>query len=154
MELWELEAREQVRDTLARYNHAGDRGLLEELAGCFLPDGVLEVKDLGVARGRAEIVGFLSAGTEEGRRAQAFVRHHLSSVRIETITRDRAQAAAYFVVMTAAGPDHWGRYRDVLRPHEGRWLMEHRRVTVDAAAPGSYLAVRRSPASPIAPAAG
>lgn len=148
MELWELEAREQVRDTLARYNHAGDRSLLEELAGCFLPDGVLEVKDMGMARGRTEIIGFLSAGRGAGRPAGALVRHHLSSVRIESVTPDRAQAASYFVVMTAHGPDHWGRYRDVLRPQEGRWLIEHRRVTVDAAAPGSYLAISGSPAGP------
>ena len=39
----------------------------------------------------------------------------------------------------AFGADHWGRYRDVLTPLDGEWLLAHRRVTVDAAAPWSYL---------------
>jgi hypothetical protein len=30
--MWELVAREQIRDTLARYNWAGDAGRLDELA--------------------------------------------------------------------------------------------------------------------------
>ena len=44
MTLDELIARECVRDTYARYNHAGDRGRIEELAACFTVDGILEVK--------------------------------------------------------------------------------------------------------------
>ena len=35
MTVEELLAREQIRDTIALYNHAGDRGRLEELADCF-----------------------------------------------------------------------------------------------------------------------
>jgi hypothetical protein len=33
MELWELAARERIRDTLARYNGSGDALRLDELAG-------------------------------------------------------------------------------------------------------------------------
>jgi hypothetical protein len=139
VEPWQLAVREQVRDTMARYTHAGDSGRIEELAECFLPDGVLEVKGLPAARGRAAIVELLSPEPGAGRPAHGFVRHHLSSIRVTAVTPERAEAAAYFVVLTANGPDHWGRYRDVLRPHEGAWLFEHRRVTVDAWAPGSYL---------------
>jgi SnoaL-like domain len=35
MEMWELVAREQIRDTLARYNWSGDAGRLDELADTF-----------------------------------------------------------------------------------------------------------------------
>lgn len=60
MEQWELIAREQVRDTVAAYNHSGDRFLLDELAACFTVDGVLESKGDWAAHGRAEIVRTLS----------------------------------------------------------------------------------------------
>ena len=53
MTLEELIARECVRDTYARYNHAGDRGRLTELADCFTEDGVLELK--GRLPHRAEV---------------------------------------------------------------------------------------------------
>jgi hypothetical protein len=142
MELWELAVREQVRDTLARYNHAGDRGQLEELSRCFMPDGVLEIKLLDgrrEAQGRAAIVTALSGPAAGEPPPHRFVRHHVTTTWIQTPARERAEVAAYFVVYTAFGADHWGRYRDVLTPLDGEWLFSHRRVTVDAAAPWSYL---------------
>ena len=56
MELWELAAREACRDTLAQYNHAGDRYLLEEFAAAFCEDGVLEIRGEEPLRGRAAIM--------------------------------------------------------------------------------------------------
>jgi hypothetical protein len=53
-------------------------------------------------------------------------------VRFEEVTPERIRTAAYFAVLTAAGLDHWGRYRDVLVPAEGRWLLAHRVVRTDA----------------------
>ena len=41
MEQWELIARESIRDTVARYNHAGDSGRYDDMIGCFTVDGVL-----------------------------------------------------------------------------------------------------------------
>ena len=41
VEMWELVAREHIRDTLARYNWSGDAGRLDDLADTFCPDGVL-----------------------------------------------------------------------------------------------------------------
>jgi hypothetical protein len=43
MEIWELEAREQIRDTIARYAHCVDGGRFDDLVALFTPDGVLEV---------------------------------------------------------------------------------------------------------------
>jgi SnoaL-like domain len=59
MELWELAARERIRDVLARYNWAGDSLRLDELAQTFCDDGELEVRGRDPVRGRAAIVGFL-----------------------------------------------------------------------------------------------
>ena len=57
MESWELLVREQVRDTLARYHHAGDRGQLDELSRCFMPDGILEIKLLDGRRAAQGLAG-------------------------------------------------------------------------------------------------
>jgi hypothetical protein len=140
VETWELVAREQVRDTIAAYNHCGDRFLLDELAACFTPDGILESKGDWVARGRSEIVATLSgvrapAGGGPAAASSprpAVVRHFLTNLRFEEVTPRQIRTAAYFAVITGAGLDHWGRYRDVLVPADGRWLIAHRLVRTDA----------------------
>src|SRR6184192_458244 len=55
MELWELAAREAIRETVARYAHLVDRGRIDELLELFVEDGVLEAGDQPPARGRAAI---------------------------------------------------------------------------------------------------
>ena len=51
MEMWELVARERIRDTLARYNWSGDAGRLDGLAETFCTDGVLEIRGMEPLRG-------------------------------------------------------------------------------------------------------
>lgn len=63
METWELVAREQIRDTLARYNWSGDAGALDGLAETFCPDGVLEIRGFDPLRGRSAIAEFLGGVT-------------------------------------------------------------------------------------------
>lgn len=139
MELWELVAREQVRDTYTDYTHAGDRMRLDDLAGCFTSEGSLEVADLFVATGRSAIVEHLTPAPGAGAAPteRFFVRHFIANLRFNTIAPGLIETSAYFVVFTPAGPDHWGRYRDELVPVDDRWLFRRRLVTVDAAAPGS-----------------
>ncbi len=55
MELWELAAREACRDTLAQYTHSGDRYLLDDFAGAFCVDGVLEIRNAEPLQGREAI---------------------------------------------------------------------------------------------------
>jgi hypothetical protein len=144
MERWELEIRESVRQTLADYTAATDRFDLRALAECFGPDGVLEFtggtepltgpgaieKGLGAAMTREP---------DSSKRSPAFVRHHVSSVRFESVAPDRVAVSSYFAVHTDIGLDHWGRYRDVLVPIDGRWLFARRRIKVDAFAPNSLM---------------
>ena len=59
MELWELSARERIRDSLARYNWSGDAMRLPELAESFCEDGELELRGGDAVQGRAGIVEFL-----------------------------------------------------------------------------------------------
>jgi hypothetical protein len=155
METWEIIAREQVRDTIAAYNHSGDRFRLDELAACFTVDGVLESKGDWAATGRAEIVKMLSGVraaesvpadgepapatgvAQPPARRPSIVRHFVANLRFDEVSPEQIRTSAYFAVLTGAGLDHWGRYRDVLVPAEGRWLIAHRIVRTDALVPES-----------------
>jgi uncharacterized protein (TIGR02246 family) len=146
VERTDLIARESIRDLLARYTWAGDHGRIAELADCFTPDGVL---DVGAHGGRwegqeritaeLEAVAARVAGAADGTGTR--VQHHVSSVMIDLDHHDSATVRSYFVVLTAAGPDHWGRYRDqvVETAPGGRWLFAERVVTVDGHVPGSIM---------------
>lgn len=146
METWELVAREQIRDTLARYNWAGDGGCIDELAETFCVDGVLEIRGLRSLQGRSEIAEFLSgvtgdlATTTAGANVNTIVRHNVANMLFTELTPERAQVLSYFTVVTHVGLDHFGRYRDVLVPGGGTWLINHRKVSTDWAAPDSQMA--------------
>jgi hypothetical protein len=160
MELWELAAREACRDTLAQYTHAGDRFLMDEYAAAFCEDGVLEIRGLEPARGRAAIVervGGATAAQAARRRAadaktdgaggdapgdqarapgpKRIVRHNVANIRFERVTPDEITVASYFTVFTEIGLDHMGRYRDRLVPVGDRWLIAHRFVSTDWRSP-------------------
>lgn len=129
----ELRAREAIRVTLARYNAAGDRGRLSELAACFTADGVFELPDedalVGPAAIEARLVRTVSA--LKAATVRPFVQHHVASPHIELVSDSEATSHAYYLVVTEAGPDHAGRYQDRLRRTGELWLFSHRRVRVD-----------------------
>jgi hypothetical protein len=141
MDVDELIAREEIRTLIARYNHAGDRGRLDELVDCFGADGVMEIEGLAPLQGRSAIrrhlegvVADLAAASEH-----ATLRHHVSSISIELDSRLEARAHSYFVVFTELGLDHWGRYADHFARVDASWQIAHRRVRVDGAVPGSRM---------------
>ena len=149
MEMWELIAREQIRDTLARYNWSGDAGRLDGLAETFCADGVLEIRGLEPLRGRTEIASFLggvTGGFAADVNVKPVVRHNVANVLFTGLSTDQARVSSYFTVVTQIGLDHFGRYRDTLVPEGGTWLIKHRKVSTDWAAPNSTMA-RRPPAS-------
>jgi SnoaL-like domain len=144
MELWELVARERIRDTLARYNWSGDALRLDELAQSFCEDGELELRSREPVRGRAVIVELLG-GVAPNTTAQAsgvkrIVRHNVTNIRFTDVTPDEARVACYFTVFTEIGLDHYGRYRDVFVPVGDDWLIRHRFVSTDWSAPHSTMA--------------
>lgn len=143
MEMWELVAREQIRDTLARYNWSGDAGRLDGLAETFCADGVLEIRGSEPLRGRAEIVAFLGGVTRNvavNVDVKPVIRHNVANVLFTRLTPDEAHVSCYFTVVTHIGLDHFGRYRDTLVPDGGTWLIKHRKVSTDWAAPNSAMA--------------
>ena len=143
MEMWELAAREQIRDTLARYNWSGDAGRLDGLAETFCTDGVLEIRGFAPLRGRSEIVAFLGGVTgdiADKLDVNPVVRHNLANVLFTGLTREQANVSSYFTVLTHIGLDHFGRYRDTLVPEGDTWLIKQRKVSTDWAAPNSTMA--------------
>src|SRR6478735_4561364 len=146
MELWELSARERIRDTLARYNWSGDAMRLGELAASFCTDGELELRGAEPVRGREAIVEFLggamaspnAVAQESG--VRRIVRHNVTNIRFTAMTPKRAEVACYFTVVTEIGLDHYGRYRDVFVPVGDEWLIQHRFVSTDWHAPDSTMA--------------
>lgn len=154
MELWELVARERIRDTLAHYNWSGDAGRAEDLAGAFTPDGVLRVRGGEAHRGRAAIRDFI--GGVAGREAAAssagpvlpkLVRHLLTNTRFTALAAEEATVTSYFTVVTEIGLDHSGRYRDTLVPVGDEWLIAHRLVSTDWVAPSSVMVRGTEPPS-------
>ena len=142
MEIWELAIRESVRQTLADYTAGTDRNRIEDVAACFAPDGALKFTGGEPMVGPAAIVTGLSA--QVGRFAESpvpltHVRHHVSSVRFGLVTRDRVEVSSYFLALTNIGVDHWGRYRDVLIPVDGRWLFSSREAVADGFSPESLM---------------
>ena len=141
MELWELDARESIRDLVTRYNSNGDSGRFPQVLELFAPDAVMEIvgSDGGITayRGRDEIATIFT-GTKErwaesaGRRgAPAYIRHCVFTHQVDLLDRTHARGRCYFQVLMAHGLDHWGRYIDEYEQRDGRWLFTVRRVTTD-----------------------
>lgn len=141
-EFWELDAREQIRHTVWSYAIAGDSGRLEDLAAQFTLDGVLDVHGKEIAEGRAEIIAMLTRHAAQGAPPVSsgpfFIRHFVTNIVVQSLTREEAQGVAYFAVLTPGGLDHWGRYRDLFVPEGDRWLLKHRTVRVDSSVDGGW----------------
>jgi hypothetical protein len=146
MEQWELIAREAIRHTIASYTYGADHGRFDDVAALFATDGVLEVHGIGGARaeGRDAIRAFFGGvGSDVVTTAPpGRMQHHVSSIRIDVTSPTTARATSYFTVMTGAGFDHWGRYRDDLVPVGEHWLFAHRLVRTDGYTEGGWAASR------------
>ena len=146
MELWELVARERIRDTLARYNWAGDAARLDELGRTFCHDGELELRGSDPVGGRDAIVDLLGGvvaapgATAHTSGVKRIVRHNVTNIRFTEVSPAEARVSSYFTVFTEIGLDHYGRYRDVFVPDGDDWLIRHRFVSTDWRAPDSTMA--------------
>ncbi len=140
MELWELTAREAIRDLVARYNANGDTGRFAEVLELFAEDAVMEVPDRRFD-GRDEIAQ-LFTGTQTNVKQlgepgkKMYIRHNTSTLQIDLIDSTHAKSRCYYFVMQPHGVDHWGRYIDQYEMRDGRWLFVHRKVTMDGYHPG------------------
>lgn len=139
MKRWELEAREGIRDLVARYNSQGDAGRFGPLLELFAEGAVLEVPGRRL-EGRAAIRDFFEEVARGGgpRKPIRLLRHFTATLQIDFVSKREAESRCYYQVLTEAGLDHWGRYLDLYRRVDDRWLFARRQATVDGAVPGSW----------------
>jgi hypothetical protein len=147
MTLEDLLAREAIRDTMAKYNTSGDRLKVEDYVACFTDDGIMESEFVPEDRmfryaGKAEILAWQTRWRNRDPGAEAihgatFIRHHLSTSKIDITGPGTARARTYWVAWTDIGPDHAGYYLDEFRKVGDEWLIAHRRVRLDWESPDS-----------------
>ena len=142
MEHWELSAREEIRDLVARYNANGDTGRFPQVLELFAPDAVMDTGDR-VYTGLDEIIEIFTGardrtGDEGG--PPIYVRHFTATHQIDLVDESSAVGRCYFQVLTAVGLDHWGRYMDEYKVVDGRWRFSRRRVTIDGRSPDALFA--------------
>ena len=136
MEIWELLARESIRDLVTRYNTNGDSGRFDEVLALFAPDAVMELEGENgpeLYHGHDEILSIFT-GTKDRWSAPAdgaptYVRHRVATHQIDVDDEDHARGYCYYQVVMPHGLDHWGRYFDRYERRDGRWLFTRRRVT-------------------------
>ncbi len=146
MEMWELVARESIRDLVARYNASGDSGRFDPMLELFTEDAVLVVPD-GTHQGRENIRAFfetIAAGNDR-RPGVRLIRHFTATHQIDVLDPDAARGRCYYQVLTDEGLDHWGRYVDRYRRAAAGWRFQERRVGIDGWIPGGWAADHLKP---------
>jgi hypothetical protein len=145
MELWELTARESIRDLVARYNANGDTGRFEQVLELFAPDAVMELDGGRRHTGLAEIATIFTGASAafETWSGPVYLRHFTATHQIDVIDRTRATGRCYYAVMTSIGLDHWGRYVDEYGVVDGRWRFTRRKVTTDGRTEGGWASLQQ-----------
>ena len=141
----ELAARESIRDTIALAARAGDHLMVDDYAGCFAADGVLEYGEVMHHAGREAIRAWIARAARHADK-RGLVRHNVTATVITLHgppgVPDSAEAHSYYHVYSDVGPDHFGWYHDRFVPEDGRWLLARRTVGVDWVSPNSRIAKR------------
>jgi hypothetical protein len=150
MELWELVARESIRDLVARYNANGDTGRFAQVLELFAPDAVMELNDGELYEGIDRIATIFTRTQSRVKvldtgGAPRYMRHHTSTLQIDLLDHTHARGRCYYHVLMHHGLDHWGRYIDEYEMLDGQWRFSRRRVTLDGYVPGGMGAAGASP---------
>jgi hypothetical protein len=147
MTIEDLLACEGIRKTIHGYNAAGDARDGAAFAELFAEDAVLEFTGFGPVPGfRSDCIAEIRArtaswsavpGKDPSLTLASFIRHNLTTCRIDLTGPDGAAARTYFVVLTDIGPDHAGFYADKLVRKGDEWLFAHRKIALDWRSPES-----------------
>jgi uncharacterized protein (TIGR02246 family) len=118
------EDRDEIRNLLARYNHAIDSQQVDAWAGMFTDDGVFDVGGR-VAKGTDELRAFA-----EG--VKGPMRHVIANEVID-VEGDEARVQAYVFVYAGSPPAvrTLGTYDDELRRVDGAWRFSRRTFRPD-----------------------
>jgi hypothetical protein len=158
MELWELVARESIRERIARWNSNGDAGRMADMVLVLAPDVEFQAAESDVLHGRDAVLAFLTGVKGDkadsaqpappvrtgrylppGKRPS--IRHFTSNPTIDFESETRAHVRTYYAVLSSFGLDHWGRYLDEFGVVDGEWLITRRTVTTEGVDPEGWAAV-------------
>jgi hypothetical protein len=141
VELWEVQAREEIRDLVTRYNSNGDTGRFGPMMELFADHAVMETQggrdgELVRREGKAAVESIFTGAKENWAEpavpgAPVFIRHNVATHQIDVEDETHAKGRCYFHVNMAWGLDHWGRYIDTYEKIDGRWLFTYRKVLID-----------------------
>jgi hypothetical protein len=140
-----MTAREGIQELYARYAHEMDSDNAEELADCFLEDGVFNISGQGRFDNHEDIKA-LVLRTAGGR-----PRHVALNIWIRGVEDDEARSQAYFLLihLTTGAIVAYGKYHDQpVRCPDGRWRFKERRVQFEWTAE-SYAREREPKAVPL-----
>jgi len=156
MELWELVARESIRDRIARWNANGDAGRMAEMVKVLAPEVEFSIREGEVMHGRDAVLASL-LGVKDGKAdsvdapaptgrylppgKRPSIRHFTSNPQIDFESDTRARVRTYYQVLSSFGLDHWGRYLDEFGVVDGEWLITKRTVTTEGVDPEGWAAV-------------
>jgi hypothetical protein len=138
VEVWELIARESIRDLVARYNANGDAGRFDAMLALFAEGAELEVEGDVHAGHDAIRRLFEGVARETRQRAAPLLRHFTATHQIDVRDARTASGRSYFLVLTEDGLDHWGRYADAYVCEDAAWRFARRSVRVEGRVPGGF----------------
>jgi SnoaL-like domain len=142
----EVIARESIRETIANYTIAGDNRDAALFNAQWTEDALFEFEFPPLPAFRCEGIDQIRARSaswtplpakDPALRSATFIRHNLTTCRIELTSQNTANAKTYFIVITDIGLDHAGTYTDKLVRQGNRWLFAHRRVDLNWRSPES-----------------
>ena len=118
MEVWELVARESIRDRIARWNSNGDAGRFADMVQVLAPDVEFQATGSAAIRGRDNVLAYLGGIGDEKAPAKVSVgryvpsggwpsiRHYTSTIQIDVTSETTAHVRSYYVVLSSFGLDH------------------------------------------------
>jgi ketosteroid isomerase-like protein len=122
---------EGIRATLAAHAQAQDDGRTDALVALYCPDGAVEVPGMGTYEGTESIREAFSGWTPQ------VPQRHIVVNTVVTDWNDQEASAVTDVVFVQKAESGWavqivGRYHDVLRPVDGKWLLYRRTMNFSA----------------------
>jgi len=140
-------ARSRIKDTIARYNIAGDKRDLDAFVATFCEDAIYESAVFSCA-GANDIRQYLLTAWKPVPAVPSprFRRHHITTTQIDVHDAQQASGRVYYLMVTDLGLDHCGYYLDRYRPVGDRWLIAHRQVWMDWSLPQSLFVPDKSKA--------
>lgn len=143
----EVAARSAIAEAVHNYAFLLDTGKFADLALLFTSTARLHDPHGSSLAGPDAVIDYLkSAITAElppSARPPLFMRHNITSHRATFVGASSAKSDSYFLAVTDAGLDHWGRYRDrMVCDTDGAWRFDDRQVIVEGYAADSWYGSR------------